>query len=169
MLAERAAEPATIDAVMREAGGFRMGPFELMDLIGLDVNFAVTRSVWEAYFHDPRFTPSVLQQELVAAGFLGRKTGRGFYDYGGAAVPPVPRTEPPQPAPNGSGVTGTGALVEGLARRLSAGVAASGGHAVRPEVAPAYFTIGDTLLVPSDGRTATARRGRRRHPQCRRL
>lgn len=156
LLAERAAEPATIDAIMREAGGFRMGPFELMDLIGLDVNLAVSRSVWEAYFHDPRFTPSVLQQELVAAGFLGRKAGRGFYVHGGAAVPPVPRTEPPQPAPNGLGVMGTGALVEGLARRLSAGVAERGGHAVPSEVAPAYFTIGDTLLVPSDGRTATA-------------
>ena len=58
-----------------------MGPFELMDLIGNDVNLAVTKSVWDAYFHDPRFTPSVLQQELVAAGFLGRKSGRGFYVY----------------------------------------------------------------------------------------
>ena len=60
---------------MREAGGFRMGPFELMDLIGHDVNFAVTKSVWEAYFGDPRFAPSVLQRELVDAGFLGRKSG----------------------------------------------------------------------------------------------
>ncbi len=61
LLLENAADAATIDAVMREAGGFRMGPFELMDLIGLDVNFAVTKSVWEAYFHDPRFAPSILQ------------------------------------------------------------------------------------------------------------
>ena len=81
LLTECAADPATIDAVMREAGGFRMGPFELMDLIGHDVNLAVTRSVWDAYFHDPRFAPSVLQQELVAAGHLGRKSGRGFYVY----------------------------------------------------------------------------------------
>ena len=76
LLAERAAEPATIDAVMREAGGFRMGPFELMDLIGHDVNFAVTQSVWEAFFHDPRFTPSALQQELVAAGFSAASRAR---------------------------------------------------------------------------------------------
>ena len=76
LLTERAADPATIDAVMREAGAFRMGPFELMDLIGHDVNLAVTKSVWEAYFHDPRYRPSVLQQERVAAGFLGRKSGR---------------------------------------------------------------------------------------------
>jgi len=61
LLWERAADAATIDAVMREAGAFRMGPFELMDMIGNDINFAVTKSVWEAYFHDPRFRPSVLQ------------------------------------------------------------------------------------------------------------
>jgi hypothetical protein len=78
---EGAADCATIDAVMREAGGFRMGPFELMDMIGHDVNFAVTHSVWRAFFHDPRFLPSLLQQELVDAGLLGRKSGRGFYDY----------------------------------------------------------------------------------------
>ena len=78
---------------MREAGGFRMGPFELMDLIGLDVNFAVTKSIWEAYFHDPRYAPSIRQQELVAAGWLGRKTGRGFYDYAPGAVKAEARTE----------------------------------------------------------------------------
>ena len=74
---EGAADCATIDAVMREAGGFRMGPFELMDMIGLDVNFAVTSSVWRAFVHDPRFLPSLLQRELVDAGRLGRKNGRG--------------------------------------------------------------------------------------------
>ncbi len=78
LLAERAADVATLDAVLREAGGFRMGPFELIDLIGLDVNLAVTKSVWAAYFHDPRYAPSVLQEERVTAGFFGRKSGRGF-------------------------------------------------------------------------------------------
>ena len=72
LLLEQAADPASIDAVMRESGGFRMGPFELMDLIGHDVNFAVTQSVFEAYYNDPRFTPSTIQNELLNAGFLGR-------------------------------------------------------------------------------------------------
>jgi 3-hydroxybutyryl-CoA dehydrogenase len=98
VLAEGGADPATLDAVMCEAGGFRMGPFELMDLIGHDVNFAVTRSVWKAFFHDPRFTPSLIQQELVDAGHLGRKTGRGFYRYGDAERP-APATLPPGPKP----------------------------------------------------------------------
>ena len=71
-----------------------MGPFELIDLIGLDVNLAVTRSIWEAYFHDPRYAPSVLQQERVAAGFIGRKAGRGFYDYAPGAAKPAPYTMP---------------------------------------------------------------------------
>lgn len=90
LLEERAASAATIDAVMREAGSFRMGPFELMDLIGHDVNAAVTRSVFDAYFGDPRFRPSLTQQELVAAGWLGRKSGRGFYDYSAGATRPEP-------------------------------------------------------------------------------
>ena len=65
--------------MFRDTGGFRMGPFELMDLIGLDVNLAVSRSVWSAFFNDPRYAPSPIQEEMVAAGFLGRKSGRGFY------------------------------------------------------------------------------------------
>lgn len=94
LLNEQAAQPETIDAVLREAGGFRMGPFELMDLIGHDVNFAVTQSVFNAYFTDPRFTPSLIQQELVNAGFLGRKSGRGFYRYGEGEQVSAPATEP---------------------------------------------------------------------------
>jgi 3-hydroxybutyryl-CoA dehydrogenase len=78
---ERAADPATIDALLRESGGFAMGPFALMDLIGQDVNEAVTRSVWEAFLHDPKFTPSLAQRRLVESGRLGRKSGRGWFSY----------------------------------------------------------------------------------------
>lgn len=70
-----------IDRVMKGAGRFPMGPFELMDLIGIDVNFAVSRSVFEAFFHEPRFRPHPMQQRMVESGLLGRKAGRGFYEY----------------------------------------------------------------------------------------
>ena len=86
---EGIADPATIDWAMREAG-FKMGPFELMDLIGLDVNFAVSQSVFEAFFYDPRYRPSVTQRRLVEAGWIGKKAGRGFYDHSEGAVKPEP-------------------------------------------------------------------------------
>jgi 3-hydroxybutyryl-CoA dehydrogenase len=91
---EGIADYATIDAAMRELGKFRMGPFELMDFIGNDVNFAVTKSVFEAMFFDPRYRPSLTQQRLVAAGHLGKKSGRGYYDYGNDAKKPEPSTDP---------------------------------------------------------------------------
>ncbi|HSD51507.1 MAG TPA: 3-hydroxyacyl-CoA dehydrogenase NAD-binding domain-containing protein, partial [Candidatus Methylomirabilis sp.] len=70
-----------VDRVMKGSGRFRMGPFELMDLIGIDVNLAVSRSVYESFFFDPRFRPHPIQQRMVESGLLGRKTGRGFYEY----------------------------------------------------------------------------------------
>ncbi|MGH3245047.1 MAG: 3-hydroxyacyl-CoA dehydrogenase NAD-binding domain-containing protein, partial [Trebonia sp.] len=80
---EHAASPRNIDAVLTGAGGFRMGPFALMDLIGHDVNEAVTRSVWAAFGHDSRFAPSLAQRALVEAGWLGDKAGRGVFPAGG--------------------------------------------------------------------------------------
>jgi 3-hydroxybutyryl-CoA dehydrogenase len=70
-----------IDGIMKHEGGFAMGPFELMDLIGIDVNFSVTKSVYEAFFYDQKYKPSPIQQKMVEAGLLGRKTGQGFYKY----------------------------------------------------------------------------------------
>ena len=87
---ERIADPATIDWAMKEHGKFKMGPFELMDFIGNDVNYAVTCSVYEGMFQDPRYRPSLIQRRLVEAGLLGRKTGRGHYDYRADAVLPEP-------------------------------------------------------------------------------
>jgi len=86
ILEEGVADVATIDAAMR-AEGFKMGPFELMDLIGNDVNYAVTESVFHAFYFDPRYKPSITQKRLVEAGWLGRKTGKGFYPYGADVKP----------------------------------------------------------------------------------
>jgi len=151
---EGAADYATIDAVMREAGGFRMGPFQLMDMIGHDVNFAVTRSVWSAFYYDQRFLPSLLQQELVDGGFLGKKSGRGFYDYrDGAPAAPV-ATEAPLPVPASIGVCGDSPAARALAQRLGqAGVAFSTADSADGRIA----TTGDAVLFVTDGRSATRR------------
>jgi 3-hydroxybutyryl-CoA dehydrogenase len=80
LLEEGVASHEQIDVLLRNAG-FKMGPFELMDLIGMDINFAVTSSLYQAFHQDPKFRPSRIQQQKVMAGHLGKKTGRGFYDY----------------------------------------------------------------------------------------
>jgi len=165
LLNEQAADAATLDAVLRDAGGFRMGPFELMDLIGHDVNFSVTQSVFGAYFNDPRFTPSVLQQEMVNAGFLGRKSGRGCYAYGEDAGMPHPQQEAPQPQPDfvsyseeqdGLVLSAPQALAERLRQR---GIAVT--YRKTPEghesgEAPAFHCNGAAVYL-TDGRTATQR------------
>jgi len=86
---ENIATPEQVDEAMRTLGNFKMGPFELMDLIGVDVNFAVTTTVYKDYFYDPKYKPSLLQQRMAEAKLHGRKTGKGFYDYAEGAEKPV--------------------------------------------------------------------------------
>ena len=78
---EQIADFATIDFAMKELGGFKMGPFELMDFIGNDVNYAVTESVFKSFYYDPKYKPSLTQKQYASAGWLGRKTNKGYYDY----------------------------------------------------------------------------------------
>ncbi len=87
---EGIADFATIDWAMKTVGGFKMGPFELMDFIGNDVNYKVTESVWEQFFYEPRFKPSFTQKRLYEAKLFGRKSGRGYYNYAEGAVMPKP-------------------------------------------------------------------------------
>ncbi len=156
LLAEQAASPATIDAVMRESGGFRMGPFELMDLIGLDIGFAASQSIFGAYFGDPRYRPSLIQHEMVRAGFLGRKTKRGFYEYGENASAPAPDAEPPAPSPQRVRIFSAGSLSDALAKRLSAsGVIVDRANS-RSDHGDAV-EVGDAILAVTDGRSATQR------------
>lgn len=93
MYEEGVADFATIDWAMTAVGGFRMGPFQLMDFIGHDVNYKVTETVFEAFYYDPRYKPSFTQKRLTEAGYLGKKSGKGFYDYRAGATHPLPHED----------------------------------------------------------------------------
>lgn len=90
---EKIATPEQVDDAMRTLGNFKMGPFELMDLIGIDINFSVTKTVYADYFFDPKYKPSLLQQRMSEAKLHGKKTGKGFYDYAENAQKPVPQQD----------------------------------------------------------------------------
>jgi 3-hydroxybutyryl-CoA dehydrogenase len=160
------ATAATIDAIMRDCGGFPMGPFELMDLIGHDVNLAVSRSVFEATFNERRYAPSLPQQELVRAGRLGRKSGRGIYDYRHGAQRPAPRVEAGSDPVRR--VVAVGSL--GVAAPLLARLEAGGIDVVRVEGSAAgngaagWLDIGAARVMMTDGRPATRRAFEERHP-----
>ncbi|OEJ35770.1 3-hydroxyacyl-CoA dehydrogenase [Streptomyces subrutilus] len=148
---EQGADPATIDAVLRESGGFKMGPFQLTDLIGQDVNEAVTRSVWESFFRSPKFTPSLAQRRLVQAGRLGRKSGHGWFPYGPDAVLPQPHTAAPEEAP--AEVTVVGDL--GPAAELADLLEEAGIAVTATEHGGPYIQLpGEGQLVLADGKTS---------------
>jgi 3-hydroxybutyryl-CoA dehydrogenase len=151
-LAERAADPATIDAVMRDSGGFRMGPCELMDLIGHDINVAATASLSAATFADPRYRGSAMQKEMVEAGLLGRKSGRGFYDHAKGAPRPAPQTAAPGPRPRRLSVMGDLGPAAALARR-----AVAAGLQIDCAPGDGRIIVDGIHLALSDGRPATLR------------
>ncbi|MCZ4408846.1 3-hydroxyacyl-CoA dehydrogenase NAD-binding domain-containing protein [Cryomorphaceae bacterium 1068] len=93
ILEEGIADVPTIDWAVKELGGFRMGPFELMDYIGNDINYVVTETVFKEFFYDPRYRPSFTQKRMMEAGWLGRKSGKGYYDYSDAANNPKPNED----------------------------------------------------------------------------
>jgi len=137
LLQERVATHEQIDRVCRLGGGFRMGPFELMDLVGIDVGFEVARSFEELSFGEPRWRPNPIQARMVAAGRLGRKTGRGYYEYAEDGSYRAEDPEPPSPGGDGLALAllGEGQLADGLRDR-----ARSAGHELR-EGGPAELVV----------------------------
>ncbi|WP_095155054.1 3-hydroxyacyl-CoA dehydrogenase PaaH [Pseudomonas sp. Irchel 3E13] len=152
LLQEGAADCASLDALLREAGGFAMGAFELTDLIGHDVNYAVTCSVFDAYYQDMRFQPSQIQKELVDAGHFGRKSGRGFYDYREGAVRPSAASLISPAKTPAVIVEGDAGLLQPLLERLS-----EHGVSISRRAGRGLLRVGGATLALSDGRLASQR------------
>lgn len=152
LLQEGVADCASLDALLREAGGFAMGAFELTDLIGHDVNYAVTCSVFDAYYQDMRFQPSQIQKELVDAGHFGRKSGRGFYDYREGAERPQALTLQSSAALPDVVVEGEIGVLQGLLDRLR-----DAGVKVNCRAGRGLLRVGAATLALSDGRLAAQR------------
>jgi 3-hydroxybutyryl-CoA dehydrogenase len=155
-LAEGVAAPQAIDRLLREAGGFAMGPFELIDLIGVDVNLSVTESVFAATSWDTRYAPHLIQQELVRAGRFGRKTGFGFYPYGDKGKAPA---APIVAAEEGGAPTLAVGDQPGLLGALAERLDRAGGKVHRDAfLAPETLRVGHEHVTLTDGRTLAARR-----------
>jgi 3-hydroxybutyryl-CoA dehydrogenase len=164
VLSENAASPATLDAIVRDCGGFPMGPFELMDLIGHDVNLKVTQSVFEATFFDRRYVPSLAQQELVRAGRLGRKSGRGIYDFRDGAPKAQPAVEEgSEPVRRVVAVGSLGIATPIITRLENAGIDVVRVQGSGRAAGAGWLEIGTARLMLTDGRPATRRAAEEGH------
>ncbi|HEX4188808.1 MAG TPA: 3-hydroxyacyl-CoA dehydrogenase NAD-binding domain-containing protein [Solirubrobacteraceae bacterium] len=156
LLQERISDVETIDRICRLEGGFRMGPFELMDLVGVDTGFEIAKSFFAQSFGEPRWRPSPISARYVAAGLYGRKSGRGFYDYGGGGAagtsgtpyrsedPPAPESRSPEHGEGVVVISGAGVLADEL--RLTAGQA---GYEIRTTTAPSGDML-PALIIDCD-------------------
>ena len=157
LLQERLADIPTIDRIVRMGGGFRMGPFELSDLVGVDTGFDVSKSFYELSFGEPRWRPSPIQARQVAAGLHGRKTGRGYYDYSGDGPHRPADPDPLEPAAPAEGeglvvICGHGALAEQLREAtVEAGYEVRGPHEPQTELPALIVQCGDSAGDPPRG------------------
>jgi 3-hydroxybutyryl-CoA dehydrogenase len=156
MLQEQIADFETIDRICRMEGGFRMGPFELMDLVGVDTGFEISKSFYEQSFGEPRWRPSMIAARYVAAGLYGRKSGRGYYDYTQVSTPHrAPDPEPPADNAPGSGegvvvIAGAGVIADQLREAANAA-----GYEVRSPHAPTGGVL-PALVIDCDASPASA-------------
>ncbi|MEN9560441.1 MAG: 3-hydroxyadipyl-CoA dehydrogenase [Pseudomonadota bacterium] len=155
LLTNEAIAPVDLDAVMTEAGGFKMGPCALMDLIGHDVNAAVTQSVFESMSHDKRYEPSLLQQEMVSGGYLGKKSGQGFYDYRDNRALPVPNNESSSETIASIQIEGHLSAGHGLIERLTQADVIIDHMTAQKNIGGFIRVSGDARLMLCDGRSAT--------------
>jgi 3-hydroxybutyryl-CoA dehydrogenase len=180
LLQENLADVETIDRICRLEGGFRMGPFELMDLVGVDIGFEISKSFFEQSFGEPRWRPSPITARYVAAGLFGRKSGRGYYTYPAAGAAgeraKAGRHRPEDPGPqeaerpgHGEGViviAGTGVLAEELRHAAAqAGYEVRSPHDPTGGVLPALIIECDRLPIPLEGISASDSRTRELHEQ----
>ena len=158
LLQERIADVETIDRICRMEGGFRMGPFELMDLVGVDTGFEISQSFYEQSFGEPRWRPSMIAARYVAAGLHGRKSGRGYYDYGGDAKH---RPDDPPPLDAGSPDHGEGVVViagAGVLAEELRGATMAAGYEVRSPHDPTGGVL-PALVIDCEGDPAPRDRG----------